>query len=122
MYGQETDTDLDFDLTNSICIPGLFVPANQVMKKACDENAIIADLKGTFVKIREPEIILDVKGTRITIKSGEVIIDAAKVTINGDVRLNGQEVATGDVKANTAISLATHTHTGNLGTPTSPPL
>ena len=122
MYGQETDTDLDFDLTNSICIPGLFVPANQVMKKACDENAIIADLKGTFVKIREPEIILDVKGTRITIKSGEVIIDAAKVTINGNVQLNGQEVATGDVKANTAISLATHTHTGNLGTPTSPPL
>lgn len=122
MYGQETDTDLDFDLTNSICIPGLFVPANQVMKKACDENAIIADLKGTFVKIREPEIILDVKGTCITIKSGEVIIDAAKVTINGNVQLNGQEVATGDVKANTAISLATHTHTGNLGTPTSPPL
>ena len=45
-----------------------------------------------------------------------------KVTINGNVQLNGQEVATGDVKDNTAISLATHTHTGNLGTPTSPPL
>lgn len=122
MYGQETDTDLSFDLTNAICIPGLFVPANSVMKKACDENAIIADLKGTFAKVRESEIVLDVKGTGITIKSGEVTINAAKVTINGDVQLNGQQVATGDVKANSSISLATHTHTGNMGVPTSPPI
>ena len=78
-------------------------------------------MKGTFTKIRESEIILDVKGTKITIKEGEVIIDAAKVTINGNIQLNGQEVATGDVKANTVISLATHTHMGNLGTPTSTP-
>lgn len=106
MYGQETDTDLSFDLTDAICIPGLFVPANSVVKDSCEKNAII----------------MDVKGTRTTIKDGEVIIDAKKVTINGDLRLNGEEVATGDVKANTSISLATHTHNGNLGAPTSPPI
>ena len=38
LYGQETDTDLDFDLTNSICIPGLFAKANPVMAEACNGN------------------------------------------------------------------------------------
>ena len=105
MYGQETDTDLDFDLTNSICIPGLFAKPNSVMNEAYSGNCIIIDLGGT----------------RITVKSGEVVIDADKVTINGEVTVNGSVTAISDVLANSSISLARHTHTGDSGGSTSAP-
>lgn len=73
LYGQETETDLAFDLTNAICIPGLFTKANSVVKAACDQNAVIAD----------------VKGTRITVMTGKVQIDATDVIINGNFTVNG---------------------------------
>ena len=67
MYGQETETDLAFDPSNSICIVGMFVPANAVMKDACDQNAVI----------------IDVSGTRFTVKSdGLIQADCKKFVIN----------------------------------------
>ncbi|MNP52878.1 hypothetical protein D3C76_1472990 [compost metagenome] len=55
------------------------------------------------------------------------------VTIEGDVTVNGEVTITGNAKINgtttagvdvigAGISLVKHTHTGNLGAPTSPPL
>lgn len=73
LYGQETDTDLDFDLTNSVCIPGLFAKANSVMTEACNQNAVV----------------VDVQGTKITVKSGSVQVDAAAITLNGNVTVSG---------------------------------
>ena len=67
MYGQETETDLAFDPTNSICIVGLFAKGNPVMQEACDQNAVI----------------VDVSGTRLTIKSdGLIQADCKKFIIN----------------------------------------
>ena len=61
------ETDLAFDLTNAICIPGLFAPANSVVAEACEQDAIIAD----------------VSGTRLTIKSdGLIQADCKKFVIN----------------------------------------
>ena len=105
MYGKETDTTLWFDLSNAICIPGLFTKANATMQEACSNNAVV----------------VNVSGTKLTVKSGVVQIDAASVVINGDVTLNGSMTATGDVKANSSISLATHTHGGDSGGSTTGP-
>lgn len=69
MYGQETPTDLAFDMSNAICIPGLFVKANEVIKEACERNAAI----------------IDVKGTRLTLTKDEMQIDAPILRINGDI-------------------------------------
>ena len=57
LYGQETETDLAFDLTNAICIPGLFTKANSVVKAACDQNAVIADVSGTRLTIKKDGLI-----------------------------------------------------------------
>lgn len=103
-YGQETDTDLAFDLTNAICIPGLFVPPNAVVKDACEQNAIIAD----------------VEGTRVTIKKDLVQVDSKRVIINGDVRVNGFIKATDDIVASDRVSLTNHTHMGVHGLTTPP--
>lgn len=105
MYGQETDTDLGFDITNSICIPGMFAKANPVMGEACSSNSII----------------ISVGGTKITVSAGSVTIDASELIINANVTLNGQESATGDVVAG-GVSLISHTHNGDSGGTTSPPM
>lgn len=81
LYGQETDTDLDFDLTNSICIPGLFAKANPVMAEACNGNAVV----------------VDVKGTKVTVKGGSVQVDAGTITLNGNVTVNGNFTTQGGV-------------------------
>lgn len=66
MYGYETETDLRHDLSNAICIPGLFSKPNAVMKEACSDNAIILDVNGTQIKVTD-----------------------GRIYFNGDVTLNG---------------------------------
>lgn len=105
MYEQETETDLAFDMSNSICIVGLMSKANPAMQSACDDNAVV----------------VDVSGTRITVKEGEIQIDAAEITINGKVTVNGGITATEDIVAEGGISGAHHTHTGDSGGSTSQP-
>lgn len=81
MYGQDTGTNLKFDLTNAMAIPGLFAKANSVVAEACSQDAII----------------IDVSGTRITIKAGKVQIDAAEVIINGNTTVNGNFTTRGGI-------------------------
>ncbi len=97
LYGQETDTDLDFDLSNSICIPGLFPYANPVLADACNSNSVI----------------VDVRGTRLSVHSG-------MVEIIGNLSVRGSITAGGDVTGS-GVSLAAHTHTGDSGGSTSAP-
>ena len=47
-------------------------------------------------------------------------VTAPTITINGNVVVNGSITATGEVIGK-GIALSTHTHTGNLGNPTSAP-
>lgn len=105
MYGQETSTDLSFDLTNAICIPGLFSKGNSVVAEACSKNAIIVDFSGN----------------RVTIQNDKIQMDAPKIVINADIELRGKLTATDDVIANSSVSLANHTHTGDSGGTTSKP-
>ena len=85
MYGQETDTDLHFDLSDAICIPGLFNKPNAILKEACEKKAVI----------------VDVSGTKATVKSGAVQIDAQKISLNGNVEIKGDlKVSGGTVYLN----------------------
>lgn len=85
LYGQQTDTDLHFDLTNAICIPGLFAAANKAVKEAIENNAVV----------------VDVKGTKITVKQNDVKITSPKVTITGDLVVNGKtKTASAEITGN----------------------
>lgn len=82
MYGQETETDLAFDPSNSICIVGMFVPANSVMQDACDQNAIIADVSGTRITVKSDGLIqADCKNFVIN-ASESLKINAGRVDLN----------------------------------------
>lgn len=73
MYGQETETTLAFDMTNSICIVGLMPKSNPAMQSACDDDAVV----------------VDVSGTRITVKENKVQVDATEIIVNGNMTVNG---------------------------------
>lgn len=73
LYGQQTDTDLSFDMTNAICIPGLFSKANNAVIDACKKNALI--MKNA---------------------NSEIIIKENSIDINSDaVKINGEPIQTG---------------------------
>lgn len=67
MYGQETETNLAFDLTNAICIPGLFQGANPVAAEALRDNAIVMAVGETRISVTEKAVKvtgnLEVSGT-----------------------------------------------------------
>lgn len=114
MYGQQTETDLKFDLSNAICIHGLFSNPNGVTAEACSENAIILDvdsntrikIKNGLVRVDSPQLVLvygnekielNVSGTKITIVNGVVTIDSPEVIINGNLTINGELTEKGEL-------------------------
>lgn len=69
MYEQETPTELHFDLTDSICIPGLFNRPSPAMLKALETNSLV---------IKAPSLVID----------GNVTINGNLTTYGGVVNLN----------------------------------
>lgn len=98
LYGKETDTELNFDLSNAIAIPSLATVGNAAMQMACDEDAAV---------VQTGDTVLKVKGDAIYIK--------------GDLKVEGKITATDDVLANESVSLANHIHGGDSGGTTSKP-
>jgi len=82
MYGQETGTDLKFNLTNAVCIPGLFNPANTVVAEAIEQDAIIIDIDGTRMMLKRGGLIqADCKSFVIN-ASSDFTVHAGKVDLN----------------------------------------
>ena len=76
--GFETDTDLRFDLSNAICIPGIFAKPNSVTKRACEKNAVIIETEGTFIEVMKDDI--NIKGN-VTI-TGDLTVSGGTVNLN----------------------------------------
>lgn len=91
LYGQETSTDLKFDLSSAIAIPNIATAGNAAMAQACAENAVVIQAGGTVLKVSP-------SGVEIT----------GKLTVSGEVTGNG-------------VALSTHTHGGDSGGSTTPP-
>lgn len=97
MYGRETDTDLRFDLTNAVCIPGLFASANSAVAEACASRSVI----------------VDVGGNRVAVSGGGVLV-------KGDLTVEGSISASVDVSV-AGKSMGAHTHKDSSGGNTSAP-
>ena len=101
-YERDTGTNLKFDLTNAIAIPGLFVDASPVVQEACSGEAVILDNQGIRAAIRKDSIELTADGTKMTIQGDGV-------TVIGNMRVQGKVTVTEDVEA-AGVSLVNHTH------------
>jgi len=106
LYGRETDSDLRFDITNAICIPGLFQQLPATFGEACELDAVIveADTTRLIVKPDGIEMVgnLKVKGK---IEAEEI---TAEKTIEAESITAKEDVTAGD------ISLKEHTHTSAI--------
>lgn len=97
LYGKETDTELDFDLSNAIAIPSLNASGNSAMQEACNEDAAVVKAGGVTLKVKSDAVYVQ----------GDLIVEG-KITASGDVSASGK-------------SFASHTHTGDSGGSTSAP-
>ena len=126
--GQEPTSNLKFDLSNAICVVGLFTSANEVIKDACDNEATIIDREKTRIMVKKKEINIlvdkDSKDTEINvtdksvevkrgstvleIKDGTVTINTKNVVINGELNVSGK-VTSADLETSVA-SFNSHIH------------
>ena len=51
MYGRTTSTDLKFDITNAICIPGLFPRVTPLLARACSNGSVIVSAGNTMLEV-----------------------------------------------------------------------
>jgi hypothetical protein len=123
---EDAKCDLRFDLTNAIAIVGLFAQANDVIKEACDNSAVIIDNEGSRVTVKKDEQECKVGGSIITLKNGEATIKASAIKLDGDLTVTGKVTAqqtidaAGDITSSGKISgltvsdsvnsLTEHTH------------
>lgn len=99
-YGRETDAELQFDLTNSIALVGLFTAAAPGVRQACAEDAVVVTAGSNVfavsaqgigitgdISIQAGGATLAVSDQGVTI-SGDVTIRGSLTTSGGTVRLN----------------------------------
>ena len=97
-HGKETESDMKFDLTNAVCIPGLFSEGNAAMQKATEENAIILKNKDMEMMLKTDEVQIEYKQNRIRMDSDRVnlgcgskslTVTRSRVEIEGDLYVSG---------------------------------
>ena len=81
MYGHETETDLHFDLSDAIFIPGMWNKPNEVMTDALENDKIIVDTKGTRITVMDELVQIDSK--QVVINCEHTLINGSITTING---------------------------------------
>lgn len=97
-HGKETESDMKFDLTNAVCIPGLFSEGTEAVQKAVDENAVIVRNRTMELMLKEDEfrveheqnaVQMDAEG--IGLKCGEksLTVRQSHIEIKGDLWVSG---------------------------------
>lgn len=97
-HGKETDSNMKFDLTNAVCIPGLFGEAGEALIKAIEEDAIILKneemelaLKkdGMEAQYQESRIQMGAEEVRQECSGCSISVSSLGVVIEGDLTVHG---------------------------------
>lgn len=133
MYGKETPTILKHDLTNAVAITGLSAKGNEVIGRACSENAVVVKSGGTVLTVKPSEVVIEGK-LRVTgdvttegnlLATGDVKAEGGMtagrdIDVSGNMSVSGAATVAGDVTGR-GVSLASHTHTDSMGGGTTGP-
>ena len=125
-----------FDLTEAVCIPGLFAKPNPLVQKALEDEAIILQLQDTYIEIKKDDIRLDSQKTlnvktvdKVTVEAASDVdvLSASKVNITaeeinltgklniiGDVEITGDESIVGDATVTGEISATEDVFAGDV--------
>lgn len=99
-HGKETDSDMKFDLTNSVCIPGLFAEGTLAAQKAAEENAIVIQNEDMMVVIRTDGMTAEFEDSRVQIggAAAELSCGGSKISAkSGGVEIEGNLTVHGSV-------------------------
>lgn len=97
-HGKETASDMKFDLTNAVCIPGLFSEGNEAMQKAVAEDAIIIQNKDMEMVLKSDEFQVKYEQNSVwmgddgvNLKCGEksLTVKESRIEIEGDLVVSG---------------------------------
>ncbi len=97
-HGKETDSNMKFDLTNSVCIPGLFGEAAGALQKAVEEDAIILKNEEMELALKKDGMEAQYQGSRIQVGAEEirqeccgcsVSVGGFGIVIDGDLTVHG---------------------------------
>lgn len=103
-HGKETESDMKFDLTNAVCIPGLFSEGTEAMQKAVDEKAIIIRNKNMELMLKEDEFwvgheqsAVRMRADGVNLKCGDksLKIKNSRIEVEGDLFVSGSIVEGG---------------------------
>lgn len=81
-HGKETDSDMKFDLTNAVCIPGLYGEGSEAMQKAQEENAIILKNEDTELTLKKDGLSAEYRGSRIKMEETVVNLECGGCSIS----------------------------------------
>lgn len=131
-----TGSDLKFDLSNALLIPGLCESAGEETKKAGSEDAAIMFaptativVKKDCIELKKQDTAVTMKDDSVTVKRGaseikvtdsSVKVVTATVDIAGNVKVNGNIQVQGNVNISGVLTLGGivmnyHTHAGVHG-------
>lgn len=89
-HGAETDSNMKFDLTNAVCIPGLYGEGNEAVQKAIEEDAIVVKngemelvLKKDGMEAKNPECSIKMEGGSVRLECVDGVI------VDGDLKVTG---------------------------------
>lgn len=107
LFGMQTEQDLMFDLSEAVCIPGLFAEPNALAKTAQDHLSIIIQRKDNFIEIKPNDIIIDAQRDTIINVLRDVTVNADRnVTVNAekDVTVNADQDAILNVERDAIVN------------------
>ncbi|RKI90428.1 hypothetical protein D7V94_13415 [Parablautia intestinalis] len=103
-HGKETDSNMKFDLTNAVCIPGLFGEGSEAVQKAVEEEAIVlkneemelilkkdgmkAQYQGSLLQMGEDAVKQECAGCSISV-SGDGVVIEGNLNVHGAVTSEG---------------------------------
>jgi len=90
----------------------VFLPVSNTAWTTLDPNAVVISASnGAIIRTDDGKAVVTIADDKITVayQSINFVIDGSKVTINGNLQVNGTINATGDISSG-SVTLKTHTH------------
>lgn len=120
----ETVTPRSHDLTDAVCIPGIFSKQNKIDNWSSDTIDIRNASADTCISLKDSEITVKTPDATIGLSSAGVSITATQIDLVGDVTVTGNFDLTGTMTDSNGINIEDHVHSdpqgGKTGSPENP--
>ena len=90
----------------------VFLPVSNTAWTTLDPNAVVISASnGAIIRTDDGKAVVTIADDKITVAYQTInfVIDGSKVTINGNLQVNGTINSTGDISAG-SVTMQTHTH------------